>query len=499
MGVLTLGVVVPITLVSLILSNAVFNLYFHPLKNFPGPWFAGASRLWYSLKVFQGRHKYAIKTLHDDYGLVVRIAPNELSYIDPGAWNDIYGKNAHHNGSHTLEKETGTFGAGFGNSETLVDADSTTYKAQKKNALRGFSHQELIKKGGIMTFYADDFIQNLKNSFEKGNLGAVNIDAWIGNTILDIHGKLVIGQDFGAIHRGPLLHFIVKSMHKAVTVIQYVALLQYLPRVFTSLLSLPIFPRRDIFAVFSNLPPLGPAINERIATEKGLDKSSDMVHHMMAEGTIDHDTIRKNSFILILSGVETLPGYICSILYYLLENPQYFAKASNEIRISFQSQDEITPASTQDLPYLKSCLNEALRLSPPFVGALPRRVPPAGVTICGQFVPGGTIVGIHNWSLTHSTRYWKNPEQFRPERWLGDSAYADDKREYFRPFGFGPRTCVARHLVIIEAGLILAKILFEFDMELDASCGPRWPINRGHLVPTRQPLVVTVKSRTGNK
>lgn len=31
-----------------------------------------------------------IKDLHDIYGLVVRIAPNELSFISPKAWNDIY-------------------------------------------------------------------------------------------------------------------------------------------------------------------------------------------------------------------------------------------------------------------------------------------------------------------------------------------------------------------------------------------------------------------------
>ncbi|KAJ5908819.1 cytochrome P450 [Penicillium taxi] len=73
-------------------STVLYNLRFHSLSGYPGPWYTRGSRLWYIFKVFQGCHKIAIKELHDQYGLVVRIAPNELSYIDPKAWNDIYGK-----------------------------------------------------------------------------------------------------------------------------------------------------------------------------------------------------------------------------------------------------------------------------------------------------------------------------------------------------------------------------------------------------------------------
>jgi hypothetical protein len=78
--------------VVLFVSKTVYNLWLHPLRHYPGPRVAAASRLWYVSKVIGGRHKYAIQKLHDQYGLVVRIAPNELSYIDPNAWQDIYGK-----------------------------------------------------------------------------------------------------------------------------------------------------------------------------------------------------------------------------------------------------------------------------------------------------------------------------------------------------------------------------------------------------------------------
>lgn len=78
--------------VLVLIANAIYNIWFHPLRHYPGPRYAAVSRLWYSSKVFGGHHKYAIKRLHDEYGMVVRIAPNELSYIDPRAWGDIYGE-----------------------------------------------------------------------------------------------------------------------------------------------------------------------------------------------------------------------------------------------------------------------------------------------------------------------------------------------------------------------------------------------------------------------
>lgn len=155
-------------------------------------------------------------------------------------------------------------------------------------------------------------------------------------------------------------------------------------------------------------------------------------------------TVRKNSLIFILSGVETLPGYACSILYYLLATPEYFAQASQEVRSAFHKREDITLGSAQTLEFLRACMREALRVSPPFVGTLARRTPESGAVVCGQYVPGGTTIGIHNWSMTHSEGFWKDPESFRPERWLGDEEYAADQRGVFKPFGVAPRSCVAQ-------------------------------------------------------
>lgn len=72
-------------------TSLIYNLYFHPLSKFPGPFLARTSRAFFIRSTWNGTLHFDVKELHDRYGSVVRIAPDELSFIDPAAWKDIYG------------------------------------------------------------------------------------------------------------------------------------------------------------------------------------------------------------------------------------------------------------------------------------------------------------------------------------------------------------------------------------------------------------------------
>lgn len=62
-------------------SRVCYNIYFHPLKTFPGPLVAGSTRLYYSYYRSTGQLEQKTKELHDAYGSVVRIAPNECELL----------------------------------------------------------------------------------------------------------------------------------------------------------------------------------------------------------------------------------------------------------------------------------------------------------------------------------------------------------------------------------------------------------------------------------
>lgn len=63
--------------------------------------------------------------------------------------------------------------------------------------------------------------------------------------------------------------------------------------------------------------------------------------------------------------------------------------------------------------------------------------------------------------------------EFIPERWLEDrdAQFDNDDREVLQPFSVGPRNCIGRNLAYAEMRLILAKVLYHFDLELDERTG----------------------------
>jgi hypothetical protein len=63
----------------------IYNVYFHPLKKYPGPFWMKASPATYSYYMFKGDLIPLISKLHDEYGDIVRYAPDHLSYIDEQA------------------------------------------------------------------------------------------------------------------------------------------------------------------------------------------------------------------------------------------------------------------------------------------------------------------------------------------------------------------------------------------------------------------------------
>jgi hypothetical protein len=65
--------------------RCIYNLYFHPNAKYPGPFLAAVSNVWYGYHWITGKYPMAIRKALEQYGDVVRIAPNELVFIKPQA------------------------------------------------------------------------------------------------------------------------------------------------------------------------------------------------------------------------------------------------------------------------------------------------------------------------------------------------------------------------------------------------------------------------------
>ena len=119
-------------------------------------------------------------------------------------------------------------------------------------------------------------------------------------------------------------------------------------------------------------------------------------------------------------------------MYNLLAHPQTLNRLYEELLEVEQkgglSQPYPAWNEVSDLPYLDSCVNEAIRLHPPFCLPLERVVPEGGITVSGQVLEGGTVVGMNPYVVNrHRPTFGEDADSWRPERWLeGDQ---DHKRK----------------------------------------------------------------------
>lgn len=73
------------------ITTIIYRLFFHPLRKVPGPFLAKFTELWRTGKYFAGDWHDEILKLHRQYGPIVRLSPNEVSFVDKDALVQIYG------------------------------------------------------------------------------------------------------------------------------------------------------------------------------------------------------------------------------------------------------------------------------------------------------------------------------------------------------------------------------------------------------------------------
>lgn len=91
----------------------------------------------------------------------------------------------------------------------------------------------------------------------------------------------------------------------------------------------------------------------------------------------------------------------------------------------------------------------------------------------GEYIPKGTTVSCENYTIARDPRYWEHPDEFKPERWIGEGFPGDEKKA-FQPFSTGPRACLGINLAYLEMRVTLAKIVHTFDLELETQGIEDW-------------------------
>lgn len=209
----------------------------------------------------------------------------------------------------------------------------------------------------------------------------------------------------------------------------------------------------------------------------------DLIYHILKvndqkdgkRGSLTPTEIILNMVLFISAGSETTASLLTGWTYFMATNPDLLKRVTAEVRSAFTSDADITWHTVGGLPYLDATMKEALRLFSPAPANQQRIVPAAGTTIAGHYVPGGVTVAVAPWAASHSSLNFTDPDRFDPERWLQSpdnttaNKYAADKLHASQPFSLGQRGCIGKNLSFFEMRLILANLLWNFDLEIGRS------------------------------
>ncbi|WP_067833400.1 cytochrome P450 [Actinomadura kijaniata] len=131
-------------------------------------------------------------------------------------------------------------------------------------------------------------------------------------------------------------------------------------------------------------------------------------------------------------------------------------------------------AVPQDLPYLRACVLESVRLWPTTMAIL--RDTTEETEWGGRTLPAGTGLLIHTPSLQRDEEYLTFADAFAPETWRDGTAEAHWSAI---PFSAGPAECPGRNLVLLTTSLFLGTLLHRHDFRLASG----QPLAEGRPVP----------------
>jgi cytochrome P450 len=372
-------------IVLVISAKAVYNVFLHPLRRYPGSKLWALSPVPIALAQLRGTFHDFTYTAHQRYGAVVRIGPNELSFISAAAWGDIYNRRE---GKPPLPRDKAFFNAMLVDPNTLTMADDHNHARLRRAMNPAFAPRALATQEPILQKNADLFLKKLE--LLSSDSPPIDLRHWFNYITFDMLGDLAFGESFGCLEKA--------TYHEWVGFV--------LDHFYTATLLHVVHRFRPLNALLAKIIPSSLVEKKQWHERKALEtvrkrilKSNDRPDFMQPliqareQGIISADELEQQASILILAGSETTAVTLTSATYLLLEHPAAMARLADEVRTNYRNEGEIGSLSIHKLHFLHAVIQESLRLFPPIANGFPREVG-AGqdAIIDGRLVPRGVSV-----------------------------------------------------------------------------------------------------------
>ncbi|MEP0478697.1 MAG: cytochrome P450, partial [Nonlabens sp.] len=183
-----------------------------------------------------------------------------------------------------------------------------------------------------------------------------------------------------------------------------------------------------------------------------------LLHSTYEDGThMQDDQLVDEILVLFVAGHETTANALSFATQLLAHHPATINKARQELG---NLHVENLMSGLMKMPYVKQCVEETLRLYPP--AYVTDRVALESDECEDIRIEKGSIWLVSFYEMHRRKDLWDAPDQFDPDRFAPDKA--KKYRDFYFPFGAGPRMCVGNNFAMFEMMLVIARMLERFDI-----------------------------------
>ncbi|KAJ2996755.1 hypothetical protein NUW58_g869 [Xylaria curta] len=447
------SVAIPVTLILLIAYacyRAIYNVFFHPLRHWPGPRWAAmnpiSSHLW-------------------------RAAPNLLAVNDPRLLPQIYHRRANKTDVYTA----GVLGELAPPFQTL---DWREYAQKRKRVASSSLLSNLFKLESQVDGRVIEWTAAISARFAHTG-SRMDFAAWSQWFAYDTICQLSFGEPLGFVRGARDVSNLIKNFHDMAP---FAAVVGALPWLCEPILQNPITkwlftPRPGDNSGTGKIMAFRDALlNERLRDPKAHHKGDFLDNILGAkneDGTpISVEEVKTECFVLMVAASDTTAAFFCGFVRYVLQTPSVYENLVAEI-FEFDSSGLLsTPVPTFEeikaLPYFEACHRETQRYHPSTPMIIPRYVGDDGLVLFGRHVPPGTEIGANPY-MVHRDKgvFGDDADKFRPERWLESPESTKEMEKYILTWGYGPRICLGKNIALLETNKLLIQFFRLFQPTID--------------------------------
>ncbi|GKT50770.1 pisatin demethylase [Colletotrichum spaethianum] len=491
-------------LAGLICAFYIVRPFLSPLRSVPGPFLARYTDAWFLWRLHRGHIEQDFLALHRKHGAIVRYGPSRYSIKHLEAPKIIYGH------GHPFVKSS--FYRAYSQPE-LQDWNTFAVENTKVHSQLRRQLQSAYSLTALVSYepYVDECARILKQRLQEVSVAGlpINFAHWLQCYAFDVIGMITYGSRFGFLDHGEDVHGIISaidtSLYDSSHLSMYPSLRvpaavirRWLSRGKSGLAFVTSFAQQNI----DNF-----RANSKTATGEPEKEDSGKMQSFLEKFFLKHEADPATFTLMhllsgcranVMAGSDTTGSSLSAVFYYLMKRPDCYQKLREEV-------DAVQPSQTKDfifretlnMPYLQAVIKEALRVHPAFGTPLERVVPEGGATIAGRFFSAGIKVSVHCWVENRNELIFEDPDEFRPERWLvEDENKLALMNRHWIPFGLGTRTCIGRHISMLEISKLVPRIVRDFDFRLQERADESWETKSMTFVKPKN-FMVTVKARTG--